>query len=329
MRVFVTGGAGFIGRYVVRELLEKGYDVTCLVREQTNLKDMPKGVQFVFGDITKKDTLKGLNEGMDYVVHLAAMGHVSAVSEAAYQQFVSINEEGTRNLIEEFRQSGQLKKFVQFSSTAAMGPIGLPVLDENSKPNPLTPYQKSKYRSECVMREAFEKFSFPSVVVRPCMVYGPGGQGEFHKFCRLMKKGIFPKVGRGKNLTPLVHVQDIARGAVAAMEQGRPGQTYLLASSSSIPMDEMRSYIMEGLQEKAPYLYIPVWAALCGAKCLEVLCRVLGKEPPVTYRNIKSTVTDRTFDISKAKAELGYAPQVGFREGILQTVAYYKQHGLL
>ena len=92
MRVVVTGGAGFIGRYVVRELLEKGYDVTCLVREQTNLKDMPKGIQFVFGDITKKDTLKGLNEGMDYVVHLAAMGHVSAVSEAANQQFVSINE---------------------------------------------------------------------------------------------------------------------------------------------------------------------------------------------------------------------------------------------
>lgn len=196
MRVFVTGGAGFIGRYVVRELLEKGYDVTCLVREQTNLKDMPKGIQFVFGDITKKDTLKGLNEGMDYVVHLAAMGHVSAVSEAAYQQFVSINEEGTRNLIEEFRQSGQLKKFVQFSSTAAMGPIGLPVLDENSKPNPLTPYQKSKYRSECVMREAFEKFSFPSVVVRPCMVYGPGGPGGIPQILPADEKGDFPKSGK-------------------------------------------------------------------------------------------------------------------------------------
>ena len=141
-----------------------------------------------------------------------------------------------------------------------------------------------------------------------------------------------------KNKFIIAHFDDADRTLVtslfAAMYAGYRAQepdskTTLRMGTALCLLRMLRSYSTVGLQEKAPYLYIPVWAALCGAKCLEVLCRVLGKEPPVTYRNIKSTVTDRTFDISKAKAELGYAPQVGFREGILQTVAYYKQHGLL
>ena len=329
MRVFVTGGAGFIGRYVVRELLKKGYEVTCLVRESTNTQGMPEGVDYVYGDLTKKETLEAVGQGIDYVLHLAAMGHVSAVSQEAYRAFVAVNEEGTRNLIEAFSNSRKLQKFVHFSSTAAMGRIGDPILDETSTPNPQTPYQKSKYRSECVCREAFRQAGFPAVIVRPCMVYGPGGTGEFHKFCRLMKKGIFPKVGRGQNLTPLVHAADVAAGAVAAMEKGRPGETYLLASQSSIPMDEMRGYIMEALGAKAAYPYLPTWMALCGAKCLEALFRLIGKQPPVTYRNIKSTVTDRTFDISKARGELGYEPRIDFGEGIRETVRQYRQQDLI
>lgn len=331
MKVLVTGATGFVGGHMVPALIEKGYDVECLVRSEDKAKQLKSKfkVETVIGDVTKPETLKGISDGIDYVVHLAAMGHVSAVTEEAFKQFTGINEGGTRNLIDEFRCSKSLKKFVHFSSTAAMGPIGLPILNEESVPNPVTPYQKSKQRSEQIIFDSFHEFGFPGVVVRPCMIYGVGGYGEFYKFCKLMKKGVFPKVGLGKNLTPLVHVDDVVSGAILAMEKGRDGQAYILASDSSIEMDELRRLIMKTIGKWAPYIYVPAPIALCGAKSVEVISTWLGKEPIVTYRNIKSTVVDRTFDITKAKQELGFNPRILFENGISTTIGWFKEQNKL
>lgn len=327
MKVLVTGATGFVGGHLVPALIEKGYEVECLVRSENKANQLKKlfDVETVIGDVTKPETLKGISNGIDYVVHLAAMGHVSAVTDEAFRQFTGINEGGTKNLINEFRNSKSLKKFVHFSSTAAMGPIGHPILNEESVPNPVTPYQKSKQRSEQIIFDSFSEFGFPGVVVRPCMIYGVGGYGEFHKFCKLMKKGVFPKVGLGKNLTPLVHVDDVVNGAILAMEKGRDGQAYILASDSSIEMDELHRLIMKAIGKRAPYIFVPASLALGGAKIVEIISTLLGKEPIVTYRNIKSTVVDRTFDITKAKQELGYLPLMSFEDGIRTTVGWYKE----
>ncbi len=324
--VLVTGATGFVGGHLLPRLLKKGYSLTCLVRsrEKAGLLCEEYPVKTIIGDITVPESLKGISKDIDYVVHLAAMGHVSAVTEESYRSFVGINETGTGNLINEFSGSPSLKRFIHFSSTAAMGPIGLPVLCEDSVPNPLTPYQKSKQRSEQIVLDACKGKNFPGLILRPCMIYGPGGYGEFYKFCRLMKKGVFPKVGLGKNLTPLVYVEDVVSAAASALTCGRPGETYIVASETSIPMDELHRLILSGIGTKAPYIYVPGWMALAGAKVIEWTFPLLGKEPVVTYRNIKSTITDRTFDISKAKRELGYIPRCSFADGVRQTIDWYK-----
>lgn len=327
MKVLVTGATGFVGGHLVPALLKQGYHVRCLIRDERKAKKIREQypVEIVIGDLTKPDTLSGVSEDIDYVIHLAAMGHVSAVTEEAYYTFISINEEGTKNLIHEFEHSRHLKKFIHFSSTAAMGPIGAPFLSEESAPNPVTPYQKSKRRSENIIEDAFKSYGFPGVILRPCMIYGPGGYGEFYKFCKLMKKGIFPKVGFGRNLTPLVYVGDVVSATLLTLERGRLGETYIIASDTSIPMDELHSDIMSNFSQKAPYIFIPTSLALIGAKVVEIGAVLLGKEPIVTYRNMKSTVVDRTFGIDKAKRELGYIPAVSFKEGIKNTIQWYKQ----
>lgn len=328
MNVLVIGGTGFIGKYLVNRLLTGGYTVFCLVRSQEKAKPLEEqGVCCIIGDVTDINSLEKIPVSeIDIIIHLAAMGHVSASSEEAYQQFVSINEHGTNNLLSVFKNSERLKKFIHFSSTAAMGHIGIPILNEQSVPNPVTPYQKSKYRSEVIVEEAFRKEKMPTIIFRPCMVYGPGGYGEFYKFCKLMKKGIFPKVGMGKNLTPLVYVTDVVNAVMHVIDKGVAGETYIVASEQSIELDQMHNFIMDALEVKAPYIYVPAKVALLAAWVLEKMFGLLKKEPIVSLQNMKSTITDRTFDISKIKG-IGYQQETAFEVGIRNTVNWYKSQG--
>ena len=325
MKALVTGSTGFVGRYLVKELNARKYSCRLLVRSNsdTSWLDSLDANELWEGDLTRSDTLVGIAEEMDYVFHLAAEGHVSAISNEAYKKFVHVNVDGTKNLVSECGKH-KLLKFIHFSSTAAMGLIKKKVVDETDTPRPATPYQMSKLRSEEVALNIGRDLSVPVVVLRPCMIYGIYGEGEFFKMSQLMRKGFFPRVGRGRNLTPLVHVKDVVQGAIKAAERGIPGDVYLLASENSIELTTLQNLVMEGWTAKAPYPYLPVWFMFLVARCLEIVGKITSKAPVVTRQNIESTVWDREFSIEKAKKELEYSPKVSFREGIVETVNWFK-----
>ena len=326
MNALVTGGTGFIGRYLVRQLLWEGHAVRCLVRDVQHAREIlgaDGALELVAGDITKPDSVSGVAEGIEQVFHLAAMGHVSAISEEAFKQFVAVNVGGTVNLIRECAQS-QVKRFIHFSSTAAMGLIKKELVDESVPPEPKTPYQKSKLESEKIALSLGHELGVSTLVLRPCMVYGVGGTGEFFKMCRMMRKGIFPKVGRGKNLTPLVHVHDVVQAAVKAAERGADGHVYIICSERSLPLDELREMVVNAWGTRSCYPYVPVSLMFAAALFFEIVGRFSGRAPLVTRRNIASTVWDREFSIHKAEQELGYKQTVQFVEGINETVNWYK-----
>ena len=326
MNVLVTGGTGFVGRYLVRELNARGEYCRLLIRpgSDTGWIAGMKNIETWPGDITSPESLTGIAEGVDIVYHLAAEGHVSAVSDDAFKKFTQINVEGTKHLIAECA-GHNIKKLIHFSSTAAMGLIRKKLVDEADTPQPVTPYQKSKLQSETTARKMGKEFGVPVIIVRPCMIYGVNGKGEFYKMSRLMRKGLFPRVGLGKNLTPMVHVRDVVHGAIKAAEKGIPGEVYLLCSERSISLNDLRNRIMEAWGTKALYPYVPVWLMYCLAYCFEVIARLKGTAPVVTRRNIASTVWDREFSIDKARTELGYNPQVRCKDGISETVGWFKQ----
>jgi farnesol dehydrogenase len=161
------------------------------------------------------------------------------------------------------------------------------------------------------------------------MIYGVGGTGEFLKICRLIKRGAFPRVGRGKNLTPLVHIDDVVQAAILSGEHGEPGETYLVTSSKSFELDNIHRLIAKYLEVNKPYPYIPYTVAKIGAYLAEIVAKMFRLTPVVTCKNIESTVTDRVFSISKAEGELGYFPQADLEHGIKETITWFKSNGYL
>lgn len=329
MNVLVTGGTGFVGRHLVRALIEKGALVRMLVRKTSNIEGFKElGIELVHGDTTERDSLYGITRDINVVYHLAAMGHVSAISKAAYQRFFDVNVNGTNNLAEECCNS-RVDKFIHFSSTAAMGLIKKPLVDETMPCQPSTPYQKSKYESEKTILTYWKEKGLPAVILRPCMIYGAGGTGEFTKICRLIKKGLFPKVGQGKNLTPMVYVDDVVQAAILAGERGLPGETYLIASDNSFELDRIRDLILKEFGIKRIYPYVPTTLSKLGAWGIESLAKTFGFTPIVTYQNIDSTITNRVFSVAKAERELDYAPRVSLEHGIKETISWYRQNDWL
>ncbi len=329
MKALVTGATGFVGSHLVQRLEAQGYQCRCLVRSRHRAQAVPAlaHAELIEGDITDPQSLSGTADGVDYVFHLAAKGHVSAVSEEAYRRFHRVNVQGAQNVVMACAESG-ISKLVHFSSTAAMGLIHAPVVDEATPCQAATPYQRSKHQGESVVLATAQKNDVPVVIVRPCMVIGAGGHGEFLKFVRLMARGLFPKVGRGPNLTPVIHVQDVARGAILAAERGISGEAYLLVGSS-YPMDEIRRLVVAALGSSPRYPYLPIWLAFAGAWAAEALARITGRAPIVTRRNIASTVADRVFSIEKAKRQLGFAPRASLKEAVRESVAWYRTQGVL
>lgn len=321
----VSGGTGFVGRHLVRALSEAGERVRVLSRSGGLGPELERlaGVEVQRGDVTRRETLKGIAQGVRRVYHLAACGHISDMSEKAYAEFLRVNVEGTRHLLEACGGES-VDKFVHFSSTAAMGLIKKPLIDERDPPQPVTPYQKSKLASEELALSLGERLGVATVVVRPCMIYGVGGTGEFHKISEFMRRGLFPQVGRSPKVTPLVHVRDVVKGALLAAERGRSGEVYVLASARSIPLDEMRRLILEAWGTSALYPYVPVRLMLAAAHGLELWSRLTGTCPIVTRQNVASTVQGREFSIEKSRTELGYAPEVAFSDGIAETVAWFR-----
>jgi len=328
MKILITGATGFIGSHLTKELHRQGYPCRCLVR---NIKKATKifkdyeDIEFMVGDITKPETLSGIEKNIDFVFHLAAHGHVAANSKKVYNEFLRTNVDGTNNLIKHCLK-GQIKKFIHFSSTAAVGLIPDVIVDENTKPNPQTPYQKSKLKSEKVVKKYMETENFPAIILRPCMVYGPGGYGEFYKFVKLVKIGIMPKIGFKKKLTPIVYIDDVIQACLKIMNTSIVEETYFICGEKSYPFDDIIKYIKKSLGSNKILVYVPNFIALLVGSLLEHFAMFSKRTPLATKKNIKSTLSNRVFSIEKAKVDFKYKPVIKLEKGCEETINYFKQN---
>lgn len=327
-KILVTGATGFMGHLLVQELISQGNSVRILVRDKASAEQLfGDTCEIRVGDITKPETLSKICKNIDVVFHLAAlMGHDSP-SVQAFTRFRLVNVQGTKNMVYQCKLE-KIKRFIYISSTAAMGLAKQPIINEQSECNPFTPYQVSKYESEQYLLQEWQKNSFPVIILRPSMVYGPGFKGDFLTLAKLCKTGFFPTIGKGKNLSPALFISDLIKGLLLFIEKGKVGEIYLLSSEESYSLHEKASIIANCLNKKIIFIYTPKFIMILCSTVLEILFSCAKKHPPVTRRNINSIVTDRIIDIKKAK-RLGFNPVVSLKEGLTKTIHYFlEQHYL-
>ena len=321
---FVTGGTGFIGSHLVERLLSRGYTVRCLIRNPDKpgyLKNL--SVELFSGDLFSSTVLERAISGVDYVYHVAGV-----VGSRKKEGFYKENRDGTRNIIEIVSHTKpRLQKFIFVSSGAAVGPATAEkAVDESTPYHPITTYGKSKMEAELEVLKY--KASLPITIVRPTAVYGPRDPATFDYF-NTIDKGLEPLVGFKDKFVSLTHSTDIVSGIVLAGESEKAiGQTYFLGSDRPYSWGEIGDITKQVMKKKAIRLRLPeplvyVVAATAGVFSL------LGDKPSVlNFEKGRDMVQDYwTFDISKARRELGYTPVVSLPEGIRETVEWYRKNG--
>ena len=326
MKALVTGASGFTGSYMVTNLLEHGVDVRAMVRKNSNLDLLPSlPIDLVFGSLEDKDTLNSAVQGVDIVYHIAALFRAANVPDSEYW---NVNVTGTENLLQASRAAG-VKRFVHCSTCGVHGQIKNPPADENAPIDPEDIYQETKWEGEKLALRFGKENGLPVTVVRPVGIYGPGDTRMLRMY-KSVQNGKFIMFGGGNVLYHLSYVTDIVEGFRLAGESEKAiGETYIIAGESHTTLMQFARDIAEDLGVKPPRWKPPVWPLNIAAHICEKICVPLRIQPPIFPRRVHIFTHDRSFDISKAKRDLGFAPKVDTKQGIHSTAEWYVEKGLL
>lgn len=331
MKVLVTGATGFVGGFLVKRLIKSGDIVTCLVRNLEKAESLKRfGAKLIKGDLKDSKIIQIAVKGQDLVYHLAAIGNSSFVSKKDYHRYYEINAGCTKNLLEGCRNK-KIKKIVHFSSIAVMGLTKDEISDESSICYPVAPYQRSKYETEKIILDYYDKYNLPVVIIRPTMIYGPGNVNfsEILRMAKFIKKGIFPLVGNGKNAIPLVHVEDVVNGAILASKHGKPGEVYIITNDKNYSFNEIIKAISNEIGKKVFIFKVPKIIAQIIIAPMEFISKIFKFKPIFTLKRIESMTANRVFSVEKAKKDLKYKQEISMEEGIKETIAWYKNNNYL
>jgi dTDP-glucose 4,6-dehydratase len=311
MKIFVTGGAGFIGSNFIRHVLGVGksysivnYDKLTYAGNLANLESVTSNAnyRFVKGDICDAAAVEAAMSGCDTVAHFAAESHVDrSIYEPA--PVIQTNVTGTFILLQIAKKIG-VSKFVHVSTDEVYGDMAPGAFaDENSTLQPSSPYSASKASSDLLLRSYVRTYGFPGVITRASNNYGAYQFPE--KFLPLLIMNLLddkplPIYGDGKQERDWLHVEDHCRGILAVLERGRIGEVYNIGGAD----------IVENLT------------------MAKSLLRAMGKP-----ENLLTYVKDRpghdrryALDCKKIETELGWKPQIPLESGLRNTIDWYKNN---
>jgi dihydroflavonol-4-reductase len=326
VRVLVTGATGFTGGHLARALARRGYEVRGLARQSSQAGDLEAaGIEPAIGALEDPAALARAVHGAEIVYHIAAVYRQAGIPKATYR---AVNATAVGSLIEAAAAAG-VRRVVHCSTVGVHGDIEHPPANEDAPLRPGDVYQVTKVEGERVAREASARTGVPVTIARPTGIYGPGDR-RLLKLFRGVARRRFVVLGSGNIFYHLTYIDDLVEGFRLCGEAApAANRTYILAGGEVTTLNELVELIAVEAGVRPPRLKLPVWPFwLAGAAC-EAVCVPLGVEPPIYRRRVDFFTKSRAFDISRARAEIGYAPQIGLREGIRKTLAWYKERGWL
>jgi len=321
-RVLVTGGAGFIGRFITRSLLDAGWGVRILARRPPRRSEHAGDyVDVVVGDVLDRSALGHALEGVDTVCHCAG-------EKRDPQKLFDVNVSGTELLLAEASSMG-VRRFVFMSSVAAMGVSGESIVGERHQGEPLDSYGKSKRMAEEVVITRCRAAKINYTIVRPASVFGESDpEMQLLTLIRSIRRRTFWFVGDGSGIVNYVYVRDI--GGVCARlidELEAANQAYIV--SAPCALKDLVSCIRTELATAPIRRRMPLWAAYGVAVALGGVTACVGVRSPLTVQKIRAATSRLEYSPLRLRELVPDWPFYGWREGIRRTISAYRVAGAL
>lgn len=315
--VFVTGGSGFVGRNLIRELRRRKIKVRALVRNepaQEMLESM--GAHTVMGSLDDAVAMQAGMQGCDVVFHCAAK-----VDEwGPVDEYHQANVLGTENALKAAEAAG-VSRFIAVGTEAAYADGKSPLLNlDESMPlpdKPLPRYPASKAQSERLVRAANSQ-SFRTVVVRPRFIWGEDDSSVLEQIVQATKAGRMMWLDGGKQLTSTCHVNNLVHGMLLAVEKGQGGSAYFLTDGEPV---EVRQFVSDMLQQRGvtpPEKTVPLWLVRLIVKVSEPIWTLLKIKSPPPANSVVLALMGQDVVVSDqlAQRELGYQPIISREDGL-------------
>ncbi|HEY2151733.1 MAG TPA: NAD-dependent epimerase/dehydratase family protein [Vicinamibacterales bacterium] len=327
MRALVTGATGFTGGHLARGLVARGHEVSALVRTPGPLATAltTDGIKVRPGDLRDGEALLAATAGIDVVFHVAAMYRQAGLPDEVYR---TVNATAVQRIVEASARAG-VRRVVHCSTVGVHGDVEHPPANEDAPLKPGDVYQVSKLEGERLARETGLRLGIDVTIVRPTGIYGPGDQ-RLLKLFRGVARGRWVTLGSGEIYYHLTYIDDLVDGfLLCATHPAAAHRTYILAGGEVTTLNELVARVAAGAGVPVPTRHVPVWPFWAAGAACEAICAPFGLEPPIFRRRVDFFTKSRAFDITRAKTEIGFAPQVGLDEGIRRTLRWYRDHGWL
>ena len=327
MNALVTGGTGFIGSSLVKQLRQRGDRVTCVAKDPLNSAYVESlGAEVVIGDLNNGMFDRQILSEAELVLHLAGVTRARWSREYYRENFLATRRFVTFCL----QHCRNLRRFVYVSSLTAVGPSpdGEPLSEASSAYHPVSTYGKSKMLGELeVLRAAGQ---LPVTVIRPSAVYGPR-ERDLLEYFKIIRKGFQPMIGFGKKYLNIVHVDDLARGILLASDCDRAvGETYFLGSELQYTTEQIGTAIASALGRIPRRLYLPHAAVYAVGTVAGAVGKLFHRQILFNLQKAReSTQRSWVCSVAKAKEHFGYSQHLSLEQGMEQTYLWYKEHGWL
>ena len=324
--ILVTGGTGFTGSHLVRNLRSDGHRVRVVTRSLDRArKVLPADVELVEGDVADEKIIAKAVHGIGVIYHLAAAFREAGIPDTRYRD---VHVASTRSLLEASRAEG-VRRFVHCSTVGVLSHIANPPADETWPHNPGDVYQTTKSEGERLALKFQHAHDFPLAVARPTPIYGPGDL-RLLKLFRMIARRRFVMLGSGNVYYHMIHVEDLVRGLRLLAERPEAiGEVFILGGAEYRTLNELTALIADAVGVPRPRLHLPAWPVQLAGSIVERIFIPLGVEPPIYRRRVDFFTKSRAFSIDKARRLLGFQPRIGLEAGIQATAEWYRAQGYL
>jgi len=322
MRIYLTGGTGYIGRALAKRLVADGHEVRALVRATSKVEPLEElGISTFVGNLADRASMREGMSGADWVIHAAAELDLTGPAE----RMRTANVQGSENVASLAYKLG-VGRFLSVSSMAYFG--GSP--PDGSLANEATPvqtpfptlYSATKHSGERAIQE-WAKKGLRINTVYPSLVYGPPGKKEgANAILRSLLKGRYPALVGADKKTSWIYLDDLIEGMLKVIAKAPPGRGYLMAGDTATLRDLVNRVAKLG-DVKPPSLSLPVGLARLGLTLATPLFRLRGRRPPFSIEQLASLERHWAFDDTRAQTELDWHPRT-LNAGLPPTIEFLR-----